>query len=186
MEDVTAGIIFLGCPHTTSIEDEKWENWRWILRSTRKDIPKVSQSEDDIRSLAELCSNFGTLNLNAEVLSVFEAKESRIQRGLWYAFRPSRARRIFVDESLCRTGQKYEQVFPVNADHGNVWLVPLGSEFYKRLVEFFTKVTETAPDDVSWVVNNAQFDDSLSVESSSGVLVCQEDTYGQHPGVPTD
>lgn len=76
-----AGIIFLGTPHLTSPNDERWENWRLLLRIYRKDLPKTILSPQDIEMLAEVCLRFGGLNLHIPVLSVYETVETKVSMG---------------------------------------------------------------------------------------------------------
>jgi hypothetical protein len=94
LEDVTSGIIFLGTPHTTSKDDKRWENWKWILKLTRKDIPKQSQTDGDINMLVEVCQIFELLHLQIPVLSVFEAKETRVREGLLQSIRSGNKNQI--------------------------------------------------------------------------------------------
>jgi len=94
LEDVTSGIIFLGTPHTTSKDDKRWENWKWILKLTRKDISKQSQTDADINMLVEVCQNFERMNLQIPVLSVFEAKQTRVRDGLLQTIRNSNKSQI--------------------------------------------------------------------------------------------
>lgn len=79
---MNSGIVFLGSPHTTSTDDKRWENWKWILKSTRRDVPKQSLSDNDIRDLAQVCQHFEELDLRIRVLTVFEANKSKIRDGL--------------------------------------------------------------------------------------------------------
>ena len=142
LEDVTAGIIFLGTPHTTSDDDKSWEKWRWILKAGRKDIPKQSQTDDDIKMLSELCRNFENLNLQIPVLSVFETEPTKVRDNLIQMIRGGRGKSVvgvspcilkgrpitgsvsqLVDESLCRIGFKYEQTFGATSDHNNLYII---------------------------------------------------------------
>jgi hypothetical protein len=75
------GIIFLGSPQLTSTSDERWENWRLILKLYRKDLPKTALSVQDIEMLAEVCQRFGELNLRIPVLSVYETLETKVSTG---------------------------------------------------------------------------------------------------------
>lgn len=49
------------------------------MKSNRRETPKNSLSEIDIAKLAEVCSRFEALNLQLPILSVFEARETRIR-----------------------------------------------------------------------------------------------------------
>lgn len=92
--------------HTTSTDDKKWENWRWILKSLCKDIPKQSQSDEGITNLAEVCQHFEKLDLQIAVLSVFEATKSKIRDGLLNSIRSGTSQQlvsydITVLEDVC-------------------------------------------------------------------------------------
>lgn len=102
--DVTSGIIFLSTPHTTSIEDKRWENWKRILKSSRKDASKIPQSKEDIRSLAEVCQNFEYLSLPIPVLSVFETHASRVRDGILHSVRGNRNSSIVSPSSKLMKG----------------------------------------------------------------------------------
>lgn len=84
----------MGTPHTISLEDRCWENWKWILKSTRKDIPKQSLSEDDIKALSEVCHHFQKLELQIPVLSVYEANKSKVRDNLLKSIRSGSSREL--------------------------------------------------------------------------------------------
>jgi hypothetical protein len=64
------------------------------MKSSRKDISKQSQTKEDIRRLADVCQNFEKLNLQIPVLSVFEAKESKVRDGLLKSIRSGNNRQL--------------------------------------------------------------------------------------------
>lgn len=72
VRNALSGIIFLGTPHLTSVDDDRWENWRLILKLGRKEISKNALCFQDIQLLAEVCEKFNGLNLAIPVLSVYE------------------------------------------------------------------------------------------------------------------
>lgn len=81
LEDVTQGIIFISTPHTTSLDDNEWENWKWIIKSFHKDASKAALPDTDKKILAETCQNFENLNLSVPVLSIFEKSKSQFHKG---------------------------------------------------------------------------------------------------------
>jgi hypothetical protein len=93
VEDVTAGIIFLGTPHLTSENDSRWENWRFILKANRKEISKDSLRASDTSSLAETCQRFQDLNLQVPILTVYETLETKIRDSLLYILRGGAGRK---------------------------------------------------------------------------------------------
>ncbi|KAF2802482.1 uncharacterized protein BDZ99DRAFT_576851 [Mytilinidion resinicola] len=165
LEDVTSGILFLGSPHTTSKDDKNWENRKWILKSTRKDVPKQSLTDEDIGHIGEVCQHFEKLDLHIRVISVFEANKSKVRDSLLKFIRSDTNRQILFDQQLCQTGSRYEETFEVDADHNSMWLVKVDSHFYNRLVKLFRSVTEEAPGDVALLCNKPVFNDSLTLHS---------------------
>lgn len=169
LDDVTSGIIFLRTPYTTSKDDKRWENWKWILKLTRKDISKQSQFDADINMLMKVCRHFEQLNLQIPVLSVCEAKQTKVREGLLQSIRNGNKNQIvswpdsiilltfntiylpvqLVDEELCCTGLKYEHIFLADSDHNELGLVKVESLFYNRLVKFFKSIAEEAPGNVA-------------------------------------
>lgn len=74
-----SGIIFLGTPHLTSADDERWERWRLILKLFRKDVPKTAVSRQDAEMLVKVFERFNGLNLRISVISVYETKETKMK-----------------------------------------------------------------------------------------------------------
>ncbi|KUJ14029.1 uncharacterized protein LY89DRAFT_152069 [Mollisia scopiformis] len=42
IRNALSGIIFLATPHLTSIDDERWEKWRLILKAFQRNVPKTA------------------------------------------------------------------------------------------------------------------------------------------------
>lgn len=78
--NATAGIIFLGCPHLTQKNDNRWANWKLILKSSRKDISKNTLSQKDIEQLVLICRHFEQLDIELPVLSVFQSPATGTRR----------------------------------------------------------------------------------------------------------
>jgi hypothetical protein len=47
-----------------------------------------------------------------------------------------------VDEKLCRTGVKQEELFQADSAHNKLCFVPVNSELYSRLVKFLKSIAE--------------------------------------------
>ncbi len=87
VNEVTAGIVFLGTPHLQSVDDIHWDNWKWILQTNRKDLPKECLSSSDIINLSETCQSFTRLNPPIPILSVHEGKVTKLHDNLLKVFR---------------------------------------------------------------------------------------------------
>lgn len=74
-----SGVIFLGSPHLTTTDDERWENWQLLLKLYRKDVSKSVLRIEDIQILASVCGKFNALNLRIPVLSVYEQRKTKIR-----------------------------------------------------------------------------------------------------------
>jgi hypothetical protein len=74
-----AGIIFLGTPHLTFIDDDRWEKWRLLLKLNYKDVPKKILQPRDIQLLASVCDDFDGLNIQIPILSVYENIPTKIK-----------------------------------------------------------------------------------------------------------
>lgn len=80
-----------------------------------------------------------------------------------------------VDQQLCQTGLKYEQIFEVDSDHSSMWLVKVNSTFYARLVKFFRSITEEAPGNVALLFDKAIFNDALTLHSEPTIYSSKND-----------
>lgn len=79
IRNALSGIIFLSTPHLTNIEDERWANWRLMLRLFRKDVSKTALRKEDIELLANVCERFNGLYLRTPIMSVFEEIKTKIR-----------------------------------------------------------------------------------------------------------
>jgi hypothetical protein len=79
IRNALAGIIFLGTPHLTSIDDDRWETWRLLLKLGSKDVPKNILRAQDIQLLVSVCEKFNGLNIQIPVLSVYENVPTRVK-----------------------------------------------------------------------------------------------------------
>ena len=70
-----------------------------------------------------------------------------------------------MDQQLCRTGLKNEEILEVDADHNSMWLVKVNSLFYNRLVKFFRSIILEAPADVGLLFNKPTTNDALTLHS---------------------
>lgn len=94
VNEVTAGIMFLGTPHLELVDDERWNNWKWILKTNRKDLPKECLGSSDIVNLADTCRSFTRLNSQIPILSVYEGKDTKLRDALLKTFRGGSNRKV--------------------------------------------------------------------------------------------
>lgn len=79
IRNALAGIIFLGTPHLTTVDDDRWDVWRSILKLCANDVPKNSLQGQDIQLLSNICENFNRLNIQIPILSVYETVPTKIK-----------------------------------------------------------------------------------------------------------
>ncbi|KAL9097860.1 MAG: hypothetical protein Q9165_000186 [Trypethelium subeluteriae] len=178
-EDVTAGVIFLGTPHLTSMGDEGWDNLKLIMRANRKDISKQNLTEEEKNSLITICKRFQELQLPIPILSVFEGKESKIRENPFLAFRASsKSSLTLVTEALARCNCRNESLFKVDSTHAELCNVEVDGPLYRRLVEFFKSLTQNAPTHIAIAFRKISMDDrmNLRLRAQSSISSFREET----------
>ncbi|KAI9708157.1 MAG: hypothetical protein M1820_004111 [Bogoriella megaspora] len=137
VDDVTCGMIFLGSPHITSVDDPRWDHLDMILKANRKDVSRHALTKDDIASLGRTCQAFEDIDLLRPILSVYEKQETKVRENLLHSLKGTNRKHILVDEGICRVRSKYEEVFAVDSVHNELAIVKVNGPLYHRLVDFF-------------------------------------------------
>jgi hypothetical protein len=105
IRNALAGIIFLGVPHLTTINDERWDIWRTILRLCLNNVSKSGLQGHDIQLLTSVCQNFDGLNIQIPILSVYETIPTKIKSPGALSYFQTAEQMVILDEMV--TACKY-------------------------------------------------------------------------------
>ncbi|KAK0127616.1 hypothetical protein ONS96_007142 [Cadophora gregata f. sp. sojae] len=136
VNEVTAGIIFLGTPHLQLVDDSRWDNWKWILKIFCRDLPKECLTSSDIVNHSETCRSFTLLNPQFPILSVYDVKEMNLTSG-------SNSKTL-VDKSHATTRGDNEELFEAESTDQDLCLVVSDTALNHQLVKFFKAAMEDA------------------------------------------
>ncbi|KAI9664019.1 MAG: hypothetical protein M1821_007510 [Bathelium mastoideum] len=171
-EDVTAGIIFLGTPHLTSMVDDSWNNLKLIMKANRRDISKQNLTEEEQASIVTVCQRFQELQLPILVLSVYEGKETKVRENLLQSWRThSKSSQTLITEKLATCNYRNESLFKVDSTHAELGNVEVDGPLYQCLVEFFQTLADNAPTQVALAFRKVSVEEhaDLKLEPQSSI-----------------
>lgn len=137
---IFTAIVFLGCPHPTFDEAQRWEKVPLILRANPS-LPKgaADQASKNVAAIANISKAFDESNHDIEIISAFESRPTRVGRALLkrhlvslhlaILFKVALTVLELVEEAFAMTNSKRETMVRVDAQHGGLCNLMAGSPF---------------------------------------------------------
>lgn len=83
-----------------STSAEGWDKVKLIMKGNRKDISKQNMTDSEMESITTTCRQFDDLRLTIPILSVYEARETKVHENLLAAFR-GKAKALVLVSTPC-------------------------------------------------------------------------------------
>lgn len=135
LEDIQ-GVVFLSTPHLSRDVSLHWRRPLGILLAQVKKTNKDLTEEAELKSLARVSELFEDLTLPISILSIWEAKPTKLKGTLVYTNGERVNKCVLVDKHLARTSAGVETLASVETDHGNSCMLEERSLSRQTLIDF--------------------------------------------------
>ncbi|MCJ1382412.1 hypothetical protein MMC17_005525 [Xylographa soralifera] len=127
----TAGIIFLGTPHSISEEEKDWQNVTYAMRPAGSVKKKSRIAKEDARKLASTALRFEQSVGSIPVLSIYETQRTKVRYSII-----SSEKIFIVEKSSVQTSLGREEILDYEADHNNLCNISTSSRIFGEICTF--------------------------------------------------